>query len=71
VWLFFEDAGDGFPDPLLRRAFEPFIHGDNRGTGLGLAIVRAVVAAHGGEVRLENAPAGGARVGMSYSSASA
>jgi signal transduction histidine kinase len=71
VWLFFEDAGDGFPDPLLKRAFEPFIHGDNRGTGLGLAIVRAVVAAHGGEVRLENAPAGGARVGMSYSSASA
>ena len=34
---------------------------DDGGTGLGLAIVRDAVRAHGGSVRVGDAPGGGAR----------
>lgn len=61
VWLWFTDAGPGFPRDLLPRVFEPFVHG-GKGTGLGLALVAAVARAHGGRVRAENR--GGAAVGL-------
>jgi two-component system, OmpR family, sensor kinase len=63
-----ENAGPGFGDDLLPRAFEAFVRGENdvashSGAGLGLAIVQAVTWAHGGRVIAENVP-GGARVTM-------
>jgi K+-sensing histidine kinase KdpD len=45
--------------------FEAFYRGDaddRSGSGLGLAIVRAIVLAHGGRIRAEGSPAGGASV---------
>ena len=65
IWV--DDAGPGFPDRLLERAFEPFVRADDEqaassGDGLGLAIVRAVGEAHGGTAIAENRPEGGARV---------
>lgn len=57
-----EDDGPGVPAALLPHVFERFARGDasrsraGGGTGLGLAIVRAVVAAHGGAVRVASAP---------------
>jgi signal transduction histidine kinase len=61
-----ENAGPGFDDELLPRAFEPFVRGGHDvtlhpGAGLGLAIVRAVAQAHGGTATAENVP-GGARL---------
>ncbi len=47
------DVGPGVPEPLRDRVFEPFVTTKRQGTGLGLAIVRAIVQAHGGQVRLE------------------
>jgi HPt (histidine-containing phosphotransfer) domain-containing protein len=47
------------------RVFERFQRlagADIPGSGLGLAIVKQVVAMHGGEVRLDDAPEGGLRV---------
>ena len=63
-----ENAGPGFDDALLARAFEPFVRGSRdvtsqSGAGLGLAIVRAVAQAHGGTATAENVP-GGARLTM-------
>jgi signal transduction histidine kinase len=63
-----ENAGPGFGDGLLPRAFEAFVRGENdvashSGAGLGLAIVLAVTRAHGGRAIAENVP-GGARVTM-------
>jgi signal transduction histidine kinase len=62
-----ENAGPGFDDELLLRAFEPFVRGGDAerhpGAGLGLAIVRAVAQAHGGSATAENV-AGGARLTM-------
>jgi signal transduction histidine kinase len=63
-----DDPGPGFRADLLDRAFEPFVKehaGAEATTGLGLAIVRAVAEAHGGSVRAENLPSGGARVTLS------
>jgi signal transduction histidine kinase len=75
--LVIEDAGPGFPEALLALVLEPFVYGESetggeraRGTGLGLAIVRAVMAVHGGDVLAENAPHGGARVILRFSSLS-
>jgi two-component system, OmpR family, sensor kinase len=56
------DEGPGIPADLQPVAFERFARGDasrsraTGSTGLGLAIVAAVVAAHGGTVRLSSVP---------------
>lgn len=58
------DEGPGIPAQDRDRAFEAFWRGDEstRGSGLGLAIARAIVLAHGGRIRIEGAPGGGASV---------
>jgi two-component system, OmpR family, sensor kinase len=58
------DDGPGFPPELLGHAAGRFVRGaaDEHGAGLGLAIVDAIVAAHGGELEIENRPDGGAEV---------
>ena len=60
------DHGPGLPADARQRIFEPFYRADtNRsrdtgGVGLGLSIVRAIVAAHGGLVRVVGTDGGGA-----------
>jgi two-component system sensor histidine kinase KdpD len=58
------DRGPGIPLEERASAFEPFTRGDREGsaTGLGLAIAHAVVTAHGGTIRIEEAPGGGTAV---------
>jgi signal transduction histidine kinase len=46
------DTGQGVPDSIRDRLFEPFATGRAEGTGLGLAVVREIARAHGGEARL-------------------
>ncbi len=63
--LIVADGGPGIPDDLLPRLFGRFEQAEGArelgGLGLGLFIVREIVHAHGGQVRAENAPGGGAR----------
>ncbi len=59
------DRGPGLPAALGDAIFQRFVRGPGvrtRGAGLGLALVREVVVAHGGEVRAEARPGGGAQV---------
>ena len=59
------DHGPGVAEEDLPHLFDRFYRGATSralpGTGLGLAIVRQVAEAHGGSVRAESAPGGGAR----------
>lgn len=59
------DDGPGLPPGKEQMIFEKFARGDSEsaipGVGLGLAICRAIIEAHGGRIRAENRPQGGAR----------
>ena len=54
------DSGAGVRPEDRERIFEPFFTGKTRGTGLGLAIAKRVVELHGGTIRVDDAPGGGA-----------
>lgn len=60
-----KDGGQGIPDDLLEKVFEPFFRAEpsrntkTGGTGLGLSIASNIVRGHGGELVLKNRPQGG------------
>jgi two-component system sensor histidine kinase KdpD len=59
------DHGPGIPVPERERVFDQFYRlkgggGRPEGTGMGLAICRGIVQAHGGALRVETTPGGGA-----------
>lgn len=60
------DRGQGFAANRIDEVFEMFVRGNpesaKAGVGLGLAIARTIVEAHGGTIRAENRPGGGACV---------
>jgi signal transduction histidine kinase len=60
-----EDAGEGIAAADRDRIWRPFVRlrpGEAvPGSGIGLAVVLELVAAHGGECRVEDAPGGGSR----------
>jgi two-component system OmpR family sensor kinase len=66
VELHVADAGPGFPDGFLDRAFDRFSRADGArsggGSGLGLSIVALIAQAHGGSTGAANRPEGGADV---------
>jgi two-component system phosphate regulon sensor histidine kinase PhoR len=75
VAISISDEGPGIPEEDLSRVFERFYRVDKSrardpgGTGLGLAIVKHLVELHGGTVRAENGPRGGARFTITIVSA--
>jgi signal transduction histidine kinase len=60
-----DDDGSGVPTEARDRIFEPFFTTKAKGSGLGLSIVHAIVTQHGGRIRVEDSPEGGARFALS------
>ena len=56
------DTGPGIPPGTIGRVFDPFFTTKpvGEGTGLGLSISYEIVTKHGGEIRAESPPEGGA-----------
>jgi signal transduction histidine kinase len=74
VDLAISDRGPGIPEEVRHRIFDPFTQLDpsatraHEGLGVGLFLARRVMLAHGGDVRAEERPGGGARVILSFPS---
>jgi nitrogen fixation/metabolism regulation signal transduction histidine kinase len=64
--LVFGDAGAGFPEAVLHRAFKPYVTTKAKGTGLGLAIVKKIIDEHRGRVELANRMPRGALVTLVF-----
>jgi nitrogen fixation/metabolism regulation signal transduction histidine kinase len=54
VRLTVSDNGTGFPEHILKRAFEPYVTTKVKGTGLGLAVVKKIADEHGARVDISN-----------------
>jgi signal transduction histidine kinase len=59
-----QDDGPGVPPELREKIFTPFFTTREKGTGLGLAFVQEIVADHGGEISVRDAPGGGSIFGF-------
>lgn len=70
VRLVVQDSGPGFPEHILKRAFEPYVTTKAKGTGLGLAVVKKIADEHGARIDLKNrlreAQIQGAQVSLSF-----
>lgn len=70
VRLVVADCGTGFPDHILKRAFEPYVTTKDKGTGLGLAVVKKIADEHASRVsianRMHNDEMLGAQVSLSF-----
>ena len=70
VRLVVQDSGGGFPEHILKRAFEPYVTTKAKGTGLGLAVVKKIADEHGARIdlknRLEDDRLVGAQVSLSF-----
>ena len=60
VWLCVADTGPGIPAGNLGAIFDPYFSTKTEGSGLGLWIAQQIAVAHGGDLRAENSPTGGA-----------
>jgi nitrogen fixation/metabolism regulation signal transduction histidine kinase len=61
------DCGTGFPEHILKRAFEPYVTTKTRGTGLGLAVVKKIADEHGTRVDIVNRVVEGVVIGAQVS----
>lgn len=67
VRLSVRDNGCGFPEHILKRAFEPYVTTKVKGTGLGLAVVKKIADEHGARVDISNRVTDGAISGAQVS----
>ena len=67
VRLTVSDSGEGFPEHILKRAFEPYVTTKSKGTGLGLAVVKKIADEHGTRVDIANRMGNGEIIGAQVS----
>ena len=65
------DNGTGFPENLMKRAFEPYVTTKPKGTGLGLVIVKKSSKSTAAKSTIANVAPQGARVTITLPTAAA
>ena len=61
IQLSVQDTGPGIDPADLDKVFIPFFTTKATGHGVGLPLAHRVITEHGGNLSVENSPAGGAR----------
>jgi PAS domain S-box-containing protein len=59
VMISVQDSGDGIPEDILPRIFDPYFTTRAQGSGLGLATSYSIVQRHGGHITVESRPGQG------------
>jgi PAS domain S-box-containing protein len=54
VKILIQDDGEGIPDEIIDKIFNPFFTTKQKGTGLGLHIVKSIIEAHQGSISVES-----------------
>ena len=54
------DIGPGISEDSFEKIFDPFYSTKTSGLGMGLAVCKTIIKEHGGSIRAENSPQGGA-----------
>ena len=52
------DSGQGIPEEIRTRIYEPFFSTKDNGTGMGMTIVHNFVAMHDGKIDITTGPRG-------------
>ncbi len=60
VKIVFKDEGEGIPVQNLENVFDPYFSTKKEGNGLGLATAYSIVKKHGGIIKADSSPGGGA-----------
>lgn len=63
VWIEIEDNGQGIPEHVISRIFEPFYTSKpiGKGTGLGLSLSQTIIEKHNGLLEVESTPGRGTK----------
>jgi two-component system nitrogen regulation sensor histidine kinase GlnL len=56
------DEGEGIPEPLRDKIFDPFVTTKEKGLGLGLALCHRILEEHKGAIQIQGAPGKGTSV---------
>ena len=56
------DNGDGIPEDMKEKIFEPYVTTKKKGSGLGLAIVKKIVTDHNGKITFDSKTGAGTMV---------
>ena len=67
VRLTIVDNGNGFPEDIIDKVFEPYITTKEKSGGLGLAIVQNIIEQHDGQIFASNVKPHGARITIEFS----
>ncbi len=62
IFIYLGDEGEGIPDEILEKIWNPFFTTKDKGTGLGLGVVKNIIESHGGSIRIENRPVRGTQI---------
>jgi signal transduction histidine kinase len=56
VLLEFEDTGEGIPEDIISKVFDPLVTTKEKGTGLGLSTCKNIIEGHRGTISVRNNP---------------